>query len=51
MQVVQPIIFKGMGRLNLLTRYLGFFYIKLISENTIDWDEYLSTMLVSYQIA
>ncbi len=37
-----------MGKLNLLTRYLGHCLTKLISENRTNWDEHLFTMLFSY---
>ncbi len=32
-------------------KVLGTLLIKLVSENRIDWDEHLSTMLFSYKIA
>jgi hypothetical protein len=37
----------GMGRLSLLTRYLGTILTKLVSGNIINWDEHLSLMLFS----
>jgi hypothetical protein len=40
-----------MGKLSLLTRYLGPLLTKLVSENKTNWDEHLSTMLISYIIA
>ncbi len=43
-----------MGRLSLLISYfkvLGMLLIKLVSENRIDRDEHMSTMLFSYRMA
>ncbi len=41
---------QGNGQVESINKVLGTFLTNLISENIIDWDEHLPTMLFSYKI-
>ncbi len=42
---------QGNGQVEFSNKVLGTLLAKLVSENRIDWDEHLSTMIFSYRIA
>jgi hypothetical protein len=42
---------QGNGQVKSINKVLGTLLTKLVSENRIDWDEHLFTMLFSYIIA
>ncbi len=45
------IIHKGNGQVESTNKFFSMLIMKLVSENQDDWDEHMSTILLSYIIA